>query len=563
VAPVAAGTMLAEQQAGDCKVQVCDGQGKAIPQDDDGDVKDDGNDCTTDICSGGVSSSVAGLAGVPCDQGSKVCNDKGACVECLFGIECGSGVCSNGVCQAPSCTDGVKNGDESDVDCGSLCGFCAAGQKCSGGDDCVSGFCGEGVCKPFVAAVGGGQDFSCVLRGDGAVKCWGRNLNGSLGLGDLVARGDNAGEMGNNLPTVDLGTGRTAKAISRAQGSHVCAILDDGSVKCWGRNDLGQLGLGDTANRGDNAGEMGDKLPTVDLGTGRTAKALSLGQTHSCALLDDDSVKCWGDNGQGRLGQGDTNHRGDGADEMGDALPSIDLGTNRKAKAIAVGGTQTCAILDDDTAKCWGMGSQGRLLNGNGNHLGDAPGEMGDNLPPINAGVDRKIVSFGMADSHTCILLDNGVVKCAGYGLDGRLGYGDKVHHGIPEVGDALPTIDLGTGRTAKRFIVGGNHHCALLDDDTIKCWGLNGGGQLGLGDTATRGDELTDMGDLLPTLDLGTGLVLRDWIANNSHTCVIFTSDQLKCWGNNNTGTLGLGHSNNRGDAPGEMGDALPFVSF
>jgi E3 ubiquitin-protein ligase HERC3 len=111
-----------------------------------------------------------------------------------------------------------------------------------------------------------------------------------------------------------------------------------------------------------------------------------------------------------------------------------------------------------------------------------------------------------MADSHTCILLDNGVVKCAGYGLDGRLGYGDKVHHGIPEVGDALPTIDLGTGRTAKRFIVGGNHHCALLDDDTIKCWGLNGGGQLGLGDTATRGDELTDMGDLLPTLDLGTG---------------------------------------------------------
>jgi E3 ubiquitin-protein ligase HERC3 len=131
---------------------------------------------------------------------------------------------------------------------------------------------------------------------------------------------------------------------------------------------------------------MGDKLPTVDLGTGRTAKALSLGQTHSCALLDDDSVKCWGDNGQGRLGQGDTNHRGDGADEMGDALPSIDLGTNRKAKAIAVGGTQTCAILDDDTAKCWGMGSQGRLLNGNGNHLGDAPGEMGDNLPPIKRG---------------------------------------------------------------------------------------------------------------------------------------------------------------------------------
>ena len=74
-------------------------------------------------------------------------------------------------------------------------------------------------------------------------------------------RGDGAGEMGDNLPSVDLGSGRSAKFIA-AGGDHTCAILDDGSVKCWGRNDYGQLGYGDTQNRGDGAGEMGDTLPT-------------------------------------------------------------------------------------------------------------------------------------------------------------------------------------------------------------------------------------------------------------------------------------------------------------
>jgi alpha-tubulin suppressor-like RCC1 family protein len=72
--------------------------------------------------------------------------------------------------------------------------------------------------------------------------------------------------MGDDLPVVDLGTGRTAKMIS-AGGEHTCALLDDDSVKCWGRNQYGQLGLGDTSNRGDGPGEMGDNLPVVDLGT--------------------------------------------------------------------------------------------------------------------------------------------------------------------------------------------------------------------------------------------------------------------------------------------------------
>ncbi|KAJ1480913.1 hypothetical protein T484DRAFT_2770569 [Baffinella frigidus] len=128
--------------------------------------------------------------------------------------------------------------------------------------------------------------------------------------------------MGTNLASVDLGAGRTAVAVS-AGSRHTCALLDDATVKCWGNNDAGQLGLGDNANRGDDANEMGANLPSVDLGAGRTAVAVSAGGKHTCALLNDTTVKCWGLNDNGQLGLGDTSDRGDDANEMGEHLPAV------------------------------------------------------------------------------------------------------------------------------------------------------------------------------------------------------------------------------------------------
>jgi LPXTG-motif cell wall-anchored protein len=124
--------------------------------------------------------------------------------------------------------------------------------------------------------------------------------------------------MGAALPVVDLGSGVTATAISTGN-SHTCALLSSGAVKCWGYNDNGQLGLGDTNKRGDGPGEMGAALPVVDLGSGVTVTAISTGDEHTCALSSG-AVKCWGANGYGQLGLGDTNKRGDGF-EMGDYLP--------------------------------------------------------------------------------------------------------------------------------------------------------------------------------------------------------------------------------------------------
>jgi alpha-tubulin suppressor-like RCC1 family protein len=146
-----------------------------------------------------------------------------------------------------------------------------------------------------VAAVASGQSHSCAILASSVVKCWGANDSGQLGIGDTTHRGDAGGEMGNSLPAVDLGTGVIARKIYAGYG-YTCAITTTGRVKCWGNNSLGQLGLGDTDSRGDASSEMGDVLVPIEVGTGRTVKSISARALGYCALLDDDSIKCWGNN---------------------------------------------------------------------------------------------------------------------------------------------------------------------------------------------------------------------------------------------------------------------------
>jgi alpha-tubulin suppressor-like RCC1 family protein len=189
--------------------------------------------------------------------------------------------------------------------------------------------------------------------------------------------------MGDNLTSIDLGTDRTATAISAGR-DHTCALLDNASVKCWGWNLYGQLGQGNTDDIGDNSSEMGDNLTSIDLGTGRTATAIATGYQHTCALLDNANVKCWGRGKWGPIGHGRIASWGDGPNEMGDNLPSTDLGTGRTATAIIAGQFHTCAILDNASVKCWGFNNYGQLGQGNTTQLGAAVNEMGDNLPAID-----------------------------------------------------------------------------------------------------------------------------------------------------------------------------------
>ena len=204
----------------------------------------------------------------------------------------------------------------------------------------------------------------------------------------------------------------------------------------------------------------------IQLGMGRTAKQIATGSIHTCAILNDNSVKCWGYNGNGQLGYGDTRNRNS------PPANSINLGEGQTAKQIAAGGFHTCAILNDNSVKCWGY-------NGNG-----------------------------------------------------RLGYGDTTHRNFPPAN----SINLEEGQTAKQIAAGGFHTCAILNDNSVKCWGYNGNGQLGYGDTRNRNSPPAN------SINLGEGQTAKQIIAGNSHTCAIVSDDSVKCWGNNRNGQLGYG---------------------
>ena len=224
------------------------------------------------------------------------------------------------------------------------------------------------------------------------MKCWGFNSSmGELGLGDSESRGDDPNEMGDNLPVLDFGTGRTATSVTSGFG-FACALLDDGHVKCWGQNVAGFLGIGDTDARGGYPNQMGDNLPAVNLGAGRTVRSIASGNA-TCAILDDGSVKCWGPGASGMLGLGDTLLRGDEPGEIGDDLPTVNLGTGRTAKSLAAGFLTFCAILDDDSPEMLGRQWSGQLGLGDKEDRGDGPNEMGDSLPAVNLGTGRTAKS--------------------------------------------------------------------------------------------------------------------------------------------------------------------------
>jgi alpha-tubulin suppressor-like RCC1 family protein len=402
---------------------------------------------------------------------------------------------------------------------------------------------------------------SCAVFASGAMKCWGRNESGELGLGDFEHRGDEPGEMGAALPFVDVGSGRMVLFVATGI-ANTCVILDDHTVKCFGSSFNGALGQENVV--------YGPKLPTGDaihvtkLGAGHHATSLALGEYFGCALLDDGRVKCWGTNINGQLGLGDKNARGSAAGSMGDALPAVALGSGRTATAIATGRTHACAILDNGSVKCWGRNAYGQLGLGDTNDRGDQPGEMGDALPTVALGTGRTAKAITAEDSQTCIILDDDRVKCWGHAGVGQLGLGDQLNRGDGpgEMGDALPTVALGTGRTAKAITAGYNNTCALLDDATVKCWGVNATGELGQGDKTYRGWGPNQMGDALLPIDLGPGRTARAVTGTVAH-CALLDDDAIKCWGSNFKGALGLGDTTNRGTTAGQMGANLPAVAL
>jgi cysteine-rich repeat protein len=490
-----------------------------------------------------------------CKAGTKTCAPDGS----AFGACTGEVLPKTEDCDAAKTDedcDGKVNEDGPSCVCGD--GFLSTGEQCDDGNKTPDDGCDASCHVEAVTQIALGFQYACALFYDGRVKCWGVNASGQLGIGSTATIGDGPGEMGANLVAVNLGTGHTAKSIA-AGTSHACAILDDDSLKCWGLNQNGQLGQNDGNNRGDQPGEMGDALPPIFLGTGRTAVAVTAGGQHTCALLDDATAKCWGENFAGILGKGNLTGVGKAPGDM-QTLQPISLGTGKTVKEISTGFSHTCVVLSDDTVKCWGFNGTGGLGIGDTTNRGGGNNQMGDFLPTVPLGTGRTAKHIQVGLDISCAHLDDDSVKCWGNGSYGALGQGNTQNLGdmMGELGDALPAIDLGTGKKLMELGARGSTPCARFDDGTFKCWGRNFAGAVGLGDTNDRGDTAGEMGNALPAIDLGVGVSPSFIATGPAFTCAGLASGRIKCWGANDAGQLGLGDTQNRGDAAGEMGDAL-----
>ena len=412
-----------------------------------------------------------------------------------------------------------------------------------------------------VQAVSLGDEHSCAVMGSlgqSFIKCWGGNGSGQLGLGDEHDRGGSVQSLEGNLPAVELGGEGVIPWRISAGGEHSCAVFTNGGLKCWGKNSAGQLGLGDTENRGDEEGQMGDALPYIVLNENIGVREVSAGGEHTCALLNNGLIKCWGLNNYGQLGLGDQKNRGDQESEMGEALPEVILGSGYASKAISAGRNHSCAISAGGTLFCWGKNDKGQL------GLGD---NQDRNEPvAVDVGEELTVKNVSAGGEHTCALLSDNSMKCWGEGGAGQLLTGTTDDHNTPP-----SAMELDDTLAAKEISMGTDHACALLNHGLIKCWGKNDVGQLGQGDTDSVGKDSGDPDDEtdeIPTVNLGTNVIAYGIAVGTEHSCAIINNGMVKCWGKNNTGQLGMGNSVHNvdphvGDDSGEMGDALATITF
>jgi alpha-tubulin suppressor-like RCC1 family protein len=420
--------------------------------------------------------------------------------------------------------------------------------------------------KPLKVQVG--AHFTCVLMDDNNMKCWGYNPYGNLGYGDTTNRANTGATLPAVLPIVPIGT--TVKDF--AMGTyHVCVHLTTDDVKCWGYAAQGNLGYENSNVMGDAPGEIA-ALPIVNIGTGVKVKKLTAGAYNTCILSTTNQVKCWGQGDSVGLGYGNTSDKGRHASTMGDNLPFIDTGSEA-IKDFVMHGQIFCAITISDRARCWGMNRWGGTLSGNfsDDFIGDAPGEMGDNIPYMQLPTGRTIKHLNVSNGFGTVILDNDDVYTFGSNYWGAHAatnntWGDSMN----ETGDATPVTDIVGSESVyiKKIQLGGysyNFGCALLSNDKMKCWGRNSWAHLGLGSGAPAyiGYFYNDMGDNLPYSDYGTRKVL-DFELGAYGGCAINDDRKVRCWGRNYYGTFGFGATNSYyADVPGEVGQNRPIADL
>lgn len=255
-----------------------------------------------------------------------------------------------------------------------------------------------------------GTEHTCAVLVDGTVRCWGINENGECGYPGQVV-------IPSQKPIASVTVGAPVKQVA-AGGGFTCALLADpvdGKVRCWGRNDWGQLGLGNTEPIGFN--EHPSEAPFVEIG--ESVLQIDAGTAHACALAESGAVYCWGFAWYGQLGYMNQESIGDDEDPV-DAGPVKMLAATDEVAEVKLGGERTCARLVTGDIRCWGWGAYGQLGHENTASLGHEPSGI---APPVAVGAEVRALALG--DEHTCAIIDGGAIRCWGHGADGRLARGD------------------------------------------------------------------------------------------------------------------------------------------
>ena len=271
-------------------------------------------------------------------------------------------------------------------------------------------------------SVSSGGSHTCAARAGGTVRCWGRNIEGQLG---------NATNTSSNLPVQVFGV-TTASSVS-AGGAHTCARLADSTVQCWGSNTLDQLG---------NTGLVAASRNTPIAVTGiNTAVSISAGTGHSCAEVAFPSrIKCWGDNFSGQLARSWTIIFVPPSVEMTSPQALEVTGITTPAGAAA-GYAHSCGVLDDNTVRCWGENFDGQL--GNGTVAGFIPPNASasdtSTIVPVTVSGITSATQVATGQFHSCALLLSGQIMCWGMNSSGQLGNGTGVVSATPVQPILLP----------------------------------------------------------------------------------------------------------------------------
>jgi len=350
---------------------------------------------------------------------------------------------------------------------------------------------------PGTQRIAAGSAFACALA-DVGTYCWGENSFGQLGNGSTSS---------SLLPSlVPVST----TSIS-AGSAHTCALRPDGLVRCWGSNAFGQIGDGSTVDRSS---------PTP--GAGGPFTVVSAGGQHTCALASSGRTYCWGSNSNGQLGTGSTNG----------SLVAVELTGVPLFATIATGSTHTCALDLLGAAWCWGANADGQL--GDGTRV--------DRLRPVAVAGGRfyKALAAGNGVSHACATEAGGAVRCWGSNEFGQLGTNAVTQSSIPVV--------VNTAVPLKDVAVGDRHTCGISESTSRSyCWGQNTSGQVGDGTTQSRNTPTeADASAVFSRMTAGTNFTcaVTFGAVTGEDNIIVISRRSLLCWGLNGSGQFGRGNT-------------------